>query len=741
MKRIFIIVLACIMSLSFTGCGKSSEKQGAGGLLLKMSQSSGKKTLLPDISMDIVSYEITGSGPGSETFTTTITSGFQAVIDHLLPGSWTVSVNARNIDTTIIGTGSAAVTVIAGATATAEITVSPIDGDGTLDLTLQWNFTSIATPVIEAQLVPTEGSTQTLHFTVSGSGNTATHSSSVPSGYYTLVVKLLDGEALASGSVEVVRVVDSETTAGNYQFSEMDPDFGRLQVNITNEMADPIDVTMSGQSDEMSDDGTMVILGSVPPDTGNVTYVWYIDGSTVGTGDAYTVRDLIPGYYRIDVTAYSADGSRAGSASHNFSVLNSGLVAIPAPAYSIPCDEGTGTTVTDTVTGAVMTGISPSVNWCSGTIRNQTNRAFIKTGANFDGTGILEGDLIDMDLNEYTVSFMTRITDDGQGAIFNFLGSGLHFRFWNGGWDDAGGLATTSEFVQRNVWTRVTYVQNATTRYIYINRTLAAQAEETGTLPAGNVRIGAYSTSSYYYPGEYTDINIYDVALSQQQITQICNTDGNTPEFNLLSDGTDLGSIYKREEHGGVYDSTIIAESGRYRHWYNGDSCWGAIAKLIPSGFNSLWFSAEFFYPTNLSANHDFGSTAQTIGIYEDFGRSDPIAILYLNHDDTTNVLTLGNVTYRNTTDGNTTVALDGREILKDQNYQFELYYSAGTNGTVSFYLDGELLHTATANFDLAVQQAMYGLNLGIHPQIPGDVIYSDNVFVGVKRLSEYQSE
>ncbi len=432
------------------------------------------------------------------------------------------------------------------------------------------------------------------------------------------------------------------------------------------------------------------------------------------------------------------DGSRAGSSNHDFTVINTGLVVIPDPIYNIPCTEGSGTTVTDTATGAVMTGIAPTVNWCTGAIKNQTDRTYIKSGANFSSAGVVEGDLIDASLSEYTVSFMTRITDDGQGAILNFLGSGLHFRFWNGCWDVASGLTTTTEFVQRNVWTRVTYVQNATTRYIYINRNLAAQADETDSLPAGSVRIGAYSTSSYFYPGEYTDIKIYDAALSQQQINQVCNNDGNTQEFNILSDGSDMGSIYKREEHGGVYDTIISVDSGRYQHWYNGDSCWGAIAKLIPSGYDSLWFSADFLYPANLSANHDFGSTAQTIAIYGDFGRSDPIAILYLNHDDVTNMLTLGTVSYRNTADGATSVALDGREILKDQTYRFELFYSKGVNGIVSFYLDGELLHTTTGNFDITVQQAMYGLNLGIHPQLPGDVIYSDNVYVGVKRLSEY---
>ena len=52
-------------------------------------------------------------------------------------------------------------------------------------------------------------------------------------------------------------------------------------------------------------------------------YVWYINGNSVAIGASYTTpTDLAPGVYRIDVTAFTTDGSRAGSATYTFKVLD-----------------------------------------------------------------------------------------------------------------------------------------------------------------------------------------------------------------------------------------------------------------------------------------------------------------------------------------------------------------------------------------------------------------------------------
>ena len=61
--------------------------------------------------------------------------------------------------------------------------------------------------------------------------------------------------------------------------------------------------------------------------TGNVIYTWYINGESRAIGDSYTLgSDLAVGTYRLDVTAFTADGSRAGSATHTFTVLENLIV-------------------------------------------------------------------------------------------------------------------------------------------------------------------------------------------------------------------------------------------------------------------------------------------------------------------------------------------------------------------------------------------------------------------------------
>lgn len=67
--------------------------------------------------------------------------------------------------------------------------------------------------------------------------------------------------------------------------------------------------------------------------TRNVVYVWYLNGVSVGTGSSYTVpATTAAGYYRLDVTAFTADGARGGSASTAFQVTGGGSPATVATA-------------------------------------------------------------------------------------------------------------------------------------------------------------------------------------------------------------------------------------------------------------------------------------------------------------------------------------------------------------------------------------------------------------------------
>jgi len=64
----------------------------------------------------------------------------------------------------------------------------------------------------------------------------------------------------------------------------------------------------------------MTVTASVAGSVGNVIYVWYLNGESKATGSntnpSFTFGSSLPaGVYRLDVTAFTADGKRAGAAS------------------------------------------------------------------------------------------------------------------------------------------------------------------------------------------------------------------------------------------------------------------------------------------------------------------------------------------------------------------------------------------------------------------------------------------
>jgi hypothetical protein len=124
------------------------------------------------------------------------------------------------------------------------------------------------------------------------------------------------------GAVEVVRIVSNATTRGTFDFYEINQPDGNISVRITPQMNNPINVTMAGQVAEIDQGGSMIVSGSVPANTGNVVYVWYLNGASKATGSTYTPGiDLDPGVYRLDLICFTADGKRAGSATTNFRVI------------------------------------------------------------------------------------------------------------------------------------------------------------------------------------------------------------------------------------------------------------------------------------------------------------------------------------------------------------------------------------------------------------------------------------
>ena len=302
---------------------------GKGGVLaVSINNNINARTLLPAIDMTAASFTVSGIGPDGSTFSQS-TSGAPVTVQALAFGPWSVTVNALNGAGTIIGSGQAAVTVHTGQTAAVNITVEPLGGNGTLDVSVSWTGTQVENASIVGSLKPAEGEVIPLSFSITGSTGSFS-STTIPAGYHTLSVQLMDSGMAVMGAVEVVRVVAGQSTSGAYTFANVNQPGGRVAVNISPEMGEPIPVSISGVGATVSAGSGMRAQASVGDGTANVDYVWYLNGVSVGMGDSYTLPATVAaGWYRLDVTAYAGGGTRAGSATASFQVTAASSLAGP----------------------------------------------------------------------------------------------------------------------------------------------------------------------------------------------------------------------------------------------------------------------------------------------------------------------------------------------------------------------------------------------------------------------------
>jgi len=333
-KKTFILFSAAAFLLfSSGGCslyllhnlddpiGSGGGTDGETGELVVTINSAGVKTLTPPISMTPAGYTITGNDGNGGAFEEN-TAASSVTIPNLAFGTWTVTVDALNDIGTIIGRGQNQVDVNAGQTSNINVVVAELDGSGTLDLSLLWPAGDTQNPSVAATLNPVAGSSIDLTFTIPTPGNAVSSQSDIPRGYYTLELQLLDNGIAVAGVAEIVRIVKDQATSGTFEFTEIDSPGGGVAVEITPEIYDPIEVTLSGQVDTLETGTAMTVTASVPSDTGSVAFSWYINGLFKASGSSYTLgADLVEGTYRLDVTVMASDGSRAGSATHTFQVI------------------------------------------------------------------------------------------------------------------------------------------------------------------------------------------------------------------------------------------------------------------------------------------------------------------------------------------------------------------------------------------------------------------------------------
>ena len=141
--------------------------------------------------MTPASYVITFDGPGSASFTRDTTNSEERFYD-IVKGDWIITVHAKNADRTIIADGTSTTTVTPGQIAQVSITVRPLNGFGSLDVTVQWDPTQTVDPEIIAKLKAPDNTETPLPFTMAVEGVANNLTSALGTGYYTMIVKLME---------------------------------------------------------------------------------------------------------------------------------------------------------------------------------------------------------------------------------------------------------------------------------------------------------------------------------------------------------------------------------------------------------------------------------------------------------------------------------------------------------------------------------------------------------------------
>jgi N-acetylneuraminic acid mutarotase len=328
MKKLIPVLL--ILLLIVAGCGGNNfnnkfTAQGKGWITLNIETLLTAKTITPDVKMTPTYYNISGTGPSGASLTRNGITNRNVLLENLVPGGWTIVVDAFNEDNIRIGSGIKNVTVVANYPVDLTVEVRPINGSGTLTIDLDWTGYTVGNPVIAATLTPKGGIGSPLTFTVKPDGTGATYSGSQLTGYYTLVVLMRDGSSFKWGAAEAVRILDGQTSPGSYKI-EIPTGLGNINLTIVDELQNPIAVEITGGTGYLGYGNDMTLTATTSETVDR--WQWYIDGTPIAGATTATLTygsTLGIGKHRLDLIVEKdvSENSIISSTSVEFTISTS----------------------------------------------------------------------------------------------------------------------------------------------------------------------------------------------------------------------------------------------------------------------------------------------------------------------------------------------------------------------------------------------------------------------------------
>ena len=322
------VLVFLLIGLLFVGCDMSDGPNKTGSLQLSIGNGIPRSTTLtPDFDMSPASYAITGVGPNQASFSSSGSNSAPTKWTSLVVGEWTVTVDAYNAEGQQVGSGTETVTIESGVTKEIRVVVRPLTGSGSLHLGFTYDANEVLSPVVSAICTPLAGGDSfPLEFTIDTTRGIAhVQKDSIPTGYYSLVMKLLDGDTFFTSQVHTVRIIKDQRTEETF-------DFGRTLYSVSGKVLDEegaglpgVTITFSkGYSDEITDDHGLWSKNGIDYNDGAITIAPQSSEYSIGPGSV-----VVDGYRDDIVFVGIPNGPNAEGV-----VLNDSVRIIPKSGFS-----------------------------------------------------------------------------------------------------------------------------------------------------------------------------------------------------------------------------------------------------------------------------------------------------------------------------------------------------------------------------------------------------------------------
>ncbi len=319
MKRILSgAVVLTLLLLVVVGCIEDSlEGEATLHLSLKTANRFRSRNIVPDGDdpLTIVSYKISGQGPGDGANFESFVDESEVTIESLKVGFWSFSAVGYNADGSPIASGETTLYLSKKSTS-ASITLDQEVGEGLIALTYKWEATQTNTEsTINFRLLDSSDN-EILGITpaIDLAEGEATFSGGVAAGFYTVMVSIESGGETIGGVVESLRVI-AQTTSQTICKIEIGKLLDSGTISIIDGTSPPFDGEISLSSVDYDLGESLTLTLTSDEELSAYSFQWYCEGVPIEdeTNSTLVIDSLSGGASRYDVVISLAPHGAIGS--------------------------------------------------------------------------------------------------------------------------------------------------------------------------------------------------------------------------------------------------------------------------------------------------------------------------------------------------------------------------------------------------------------------------------------------